>query len=143
MEGKDGKSGKPVLMMGALLEHSHDTMPPNTNDAGQAPTMVENPVLLDASQDNAVDSSIAEWGADWDFWETADWARTVETVCYSSKPTEEELLHCTAILNTGASTSVTSVSWVKQWDVDFLRRLSSSEKTLRFGPGKPLPSIGT
>ena len=82
-------------------------------------------------------------GAEWDFWDAADWEWVVETICFYPIPMEAEPFQRADILDTGESTSVTSASWVKQWDSEFRRKLSIGDKTFRFGPGKPVPSLGT
>ena len=82
-------------------------------------------------------------GGGWDFWETADWARAVEHIAYSTTPTRGKLLYDTAILDTGDITSVASADWVQRWDVDSGPNLLRIDNAFRFGPVSPVLSIGT
>ena len=75
-----GKSGKPALVMGTLLDPPVETANIASSDAGQSSDL---PVIPDSSVDVGTDGAQAEWGTGWDFWDTADWEWMIETICFA------------------------------------------------------------
>ena len=138
-KGGDNKSGNPVLMMGSLVG---PPMEPSSSP-GENPQVLEAQSVPDVYHESGHENAPPERRTEWDFWETADWARMVERIAYSQTPMEGELFYSTAILDAGPSTSVASVGRVQRWGADFISKLLQSDKTFRFGPGTPAPSIGT
>ena len=90
-ERRDGKSGKPVLVMDTLLDHSSEEGQTAENDVSQ-PSAVLDPHVYHPP-DAFLDTSLAEGETEWDFWDNAGWTWITETICYDPSPMEDEMLH--------------------------------------------------